>query len=49
MSATQKQWNVIGNGSLDSLQLKVDASIPQLREKDVLVKCELASLCSTST
>jgi hypothetical protein len=37
--STQKQWIVHGKNGFDSLQWQEDAPVPQLGDKDVLVKC----------
>jgi len=37
---TMKQWTVAGKGGFDDLKFDEKASVPQLGDKDVLVKCE---------
>lgn len=39
MAQTQKQWTVAGKTGFDSLKLNESAAVPQLGDKDVLVKC----------
>jgi NADPH:quinone reductase-like Zn-dependent oxidoreductase len=39
MSQTQKSWFVAGQKGFDSLEFK-DAPVPELGDKDVLVKCQ---------
>ena len=39
MSKTQLQWTVAGKSGFDDLKLNKEAPIPQLGDKDVLVKC----------
>ena len=40
MPSTQKQWTVADTKSgFDGLKLATDAAVPQIGEKDVLVKC----------
>ena len=41
MAKTQKQWTVAGKTGFQDLKLQEDAPIPELGDKDVLVKCEL--------
>jgi hypothetical protein len=40
MPSTQKQWKVTELTGFDGLKLATDAPVPQIGEKDVLVKCE---------
>jgi len=40
MSKTQKQWTVGGYTGFDDLKLNESASIPEIGDKGVLVKCE---------
>ena len=40
MATTMKQWTVAGKTGFDSLKLDEKAPVPQLGDKDVLVKCE---------
>jgi len=41
---TQKQWNVQGQNGFDSLKLNEKAPVPELGDRDVLVKFQAASL-----
>lgn len=41
--AIMKQWTLKGSGSFDSLHLE-DAPVPQLGERDVLIKMQAVSL-----
>lgn len=36
---TQKQWTVQGTGSFDNLKFNEKASVPEIGDRDVLVKC----------
>ena len=36
--ATMKQWKVTGKGGFDDLKLEENAAIPEVGDKDVLVK-----------
>jgi hypothetical protein len=38
--STQKQWRVQGTGSFDNLKFNKEAPVPEVGDKDVLVKCE---------
>jgi len=42
--STQKQWTVQGTGSFDTLKLNDEAKVPELGDKDVLVKFKAVSL-----
>lgn len=42
MPSTQKQWTVDSMTGFDGLKLATDAPIPQVGDKDVLVKCKPA-------
>jgi hypothetical protein len=42
MPSTQKQWKVTELTGFDGLKLATDAPVPQIGEKDVLVKCEFS-------
>ncbi|KAI7643611.1 hypothetical protein KC318_g21046, partial [Hortaea werneckii] len=44
MAQTQKQWTVAGKTGFDSLKLNESAAVPQLGDKDVLVKFHGTSL-----
>lgn len=44
MPSTQKQWKVTELNGFDGLKLDNDAPVPQIGEKDVLVKCEFSSI-----
>jgi len=48
---SMRQWTIEGQNGFDSLKLNEKASVPQLGEKDVLVKCAYAmhhtEYCST--
>lgn len=43
MSKTQKQWTVAGKKGFDDLKLNESAAIPDVGDKDVLVKCKSTS------
>ena len=38
--STQKQWTVQGTKGFDDLKFDENAQIPQIGDRDVLVKCE---------
>jgi hypothetical protein len=40
--STQQQWRVQGkgNGTFDNLNFNKEAPVPEVGDKDVLVKCE---------
>ena len=42
--STTRQWNVVGKEGFDSLKWNEKAEVPQLGDKDVLVKSELRLL-----
>lgn len=41
---TMKQWKVQGKNGFDSLRFEEHAPLPQLKERDVLVRIKAASL-----
>ncbi len=41
MAATMKQWKVTGKGGFDDLKYEENASVPEVSDKDVLVKREI--------
>ena len=43
MSKAQLQWTVAGKSGFDDLKLNKEAPIPELGDKDVLVKCEFTT------
>lgn len=42
--STQKQWTVGGKGGWQDLKLDENASIPEIGDKEVLVKCKVLVL-----
>ena len=39
MAPTMKQWTVAGKSGFDDLKFDEKAAVPELGDKDVLVKC----------
>lgn len=44
---TQKQWTVAGKSGFEDLKFTKDAPIPEIGDKDVLVKCIVHRLSHT--
>lgn len=49
MPSTMKQWTVADTNGFDGLKLATDAPIPQIGEKDVLVKCKSYYMSTQNT
>ena len=47
MADTQKQWTVAGTTGFDDLKLNESAPIPEIGDKDVLVKCRWREFLKT--